>query len=161
MKLRWNNAVQRCFSVVSTSATDVVSTLCNIENPTSGFVSFWTSHQRCFHTDPQCWNNVDPTLKCLLELLSSSFLAHLLKSSASISQYLYHVIQKKYYASISQNFFFTKALCEGGSLKFQNFALKWMSLRRIDYDKNMTTKIANNDTFGAFTLIFLQVIKGI
>ena len=36
-----------------------------------------------------------------------------------------------------------------------------MLLRKIDYDKNMTTKIANNDTFGAFTLIFLQVIKGI
>ena len=36
-----------------------------------------------------------------------------------------------------------------------------MLLRKIDYDKNMTTKIANNDTSGAFTLIFLQVIKGI
>ena len=36
-----------------------------------------------------------------------------------------------------------------------------MLLRKIDNDKNMTTKTANNDTFGAFTLIFLQVIKGI
>ena len=38
-----------------------------------------------------------------------------------LHQYLYHVIQKKYYTSISRNFFFSKALCEDGSLKFQNF----------------------------------------
>ena len=33
---------QRCINVVSTSGTDVVSTLCNVENPTSDFVSFST-----------------------------------------------------------------------------------------------------------------------
>ena len=49
------DVVQRCFDVVSTSGTDVVSTLCNVENPTSDFVSFSMSHQRYF--------NVDPTLK--------------------------------------------------------------------------------------------------
>ena len=34
---------QRCFNVVSTSDTDIVSTLCNVENLTSDFVSFSTS----------------------------------------------------------------------------------------------------------------------
>ena len=57
---------QRCFSVVSTLYTDVVSTLCNVENPTSDFVSFSTSDQCYFNVDPQRWNNVDPTLKCWL-----------------------------------------------------------------------------------------------
>ena len=44
---------QRCFNVVSTSDTDVVSTLCKVENPTSNFVSFSTSDQRYFNVDPQ------------------------------------------------------------------------------------------------------------
>ena len=60
------NVVQRCFDVVSTSGTDVVSTLCDVENPTSDFVSFSTSDQRYFNVDPQRWNNVDPMLKCWL-----------------------------------------------------------------------------------------------
>ena len=60
------NVLQRCFDVVSTSGTDVVSTLCDVENPTSDFVSFSTSDQRYFNVDPQRWNNVDPTLKCWL-----------------------------------------------------------------------------------------------
>ena len=34
-----------------------------------------------------------------------------------------------------------------------------MLQRKIDYDKNMITKIANNDTFGAFTLIFLEDMR--
>ena len=49
----WNNfeikLYQRCFSVVSTSYTDGVSTLCNVENPTLDFVSFLTSDQRYFN----------------------------------------------------------------------------------------------------------------
>ena len=57
---------QRCINVVSTSGTDVVSTLCNVENPTLDFVSFSTSDQRYFKVDSQRWNNVDPTLKCWL-----------------------------------------------------------------------------------------------
>ena len=60
------NAVQRCFDIVSTLGTDVVSTLRNVENPTSGFVSFSTSDQRYFNVDPQRSNNVDPTSKCWL-----------------------------------------------------------------------------------------------
>ena len=52
-KLRCNNVAQRCFDVVSTSGTDVVSTLCNVENPTSDFVSFSTSDQRCFNVVDQ------------------------------------------------------------------------------------------------------------
>ena len=44
---------QRCFSVVSTSYADVASTLCNVENLTSDFVSFSTSDQRYFNVDPQ------------------------------------------------------------------------------------------------------------
>ena len=61
---------QRCFNVVSTSHTDVVSTLCNAENPTSDFVSFSTPDQRYFNGDAQHWNNVDPTLKCWLGICS-------------------------------------------------------------------------------------------
>ena len=34
-----------------------------------------------------------------------------------------------------------------------------MLQRKIDYDKNMTTKAANDDTFGAFTLTFLQGMR--
>ena len=49
---------QRCFNVVSTSGTDVVSTLYNVENLTSDFVSFSTSDQRYFNVDP----NVETTL---------------------------------------------------------------------------------------------------
>ena len=48
------------------SGTDVVSTLYNVENPTSDFVSFSTSDQRYFNVDPQRGNNVDPTLNCWL-----------------------------------------------------------------------------------------------
>ena len=44
---RWNNVeiklYQRCFNVVSTSDTYVVSKLWNVENPTSDFLSFSTS----------------------------------------------------------------------------------------------------------------------
>ena len=35
------------------SDADVASTLCNVENPTSDFVSFSTSDQRYFNVDPQ------------------------------------------------------------------------------------------------------------
>ena len=45
--------MQRCFEVVSTSGTDVVSTLCKVEDPMSDFVSFSTSDQRYFKVDPQ------------------------------------------------------------------------------------------------------------
>ena len=69
-RIRWNNVeiklYQCCFNVVSASDTDVVSTLWNVENPTSDFVSFSTSDQRYFNFDLQRWNNVDPTLKCWL-----------------------------------------------------------------------------------------------
>ena len=58
--------MQRCFDVVSKSGSDVVSTLCNVENPTSHFVSFSTSDPRYFNVGPERGNNVDPTLKCWL-----------------------------------------------------------------------------------------------
>ena len=41
------------------SYTDVVSTLSNVENPTSDFVSFSWSDQRYFNVDPQRWNSVE------------------------------------------------------------------------------------------------------
>ena len=48
LKQRRNNIgstlFQSCFNVVSTSGTNVVSTLCNVESPTSDFVSFSTSN---------------------------------------------------------------------------------------------------------------------
>ena len=47
------NVVQRYFDVVSTAGSDVVSTFCNIEKPTSDFVSFSTSDQRYLNIDPE------------------------------------------------------------------------------------------------------------
>ena len=48
--------LRRCvmlFRVVSTSGTGALPTLCNVENPTSDFVSFSTSDQRYFNVDSQ------------------------------------------------------------------------------------------------------------
>ena len=45
--------MQHCFDVASTSGTDILSMLCDVENPTSDFVSFSTSDQRYFNVDPQ------------------------------------------------------------------------------------------------------------
>ena len=44
--------------------TDIVSMLCNVENPNLDFASFSTSDQRYLNGDLQCWNKVGPTLKC-------------------------------------------------------------------------------------------------
>ena len=68
---------QHCTNVVSTLFqccfnVGVVSTLCDVENPTSDFVSFSMSDQRYFNVDPQRWNKVDPTLKCWLGKCSKS-----------------------------------------------------------------------------------------
>ena len=51
--LRSFNVVQGCFDVVSTSGSDVVSTFCIVEKPTSDFVSFSMSNQCYFNVDPQ------------------------------------------------------------------------------------------------------------
>ena len=67
---RWNNVKKLCatfkndcfdvvqswFNVISMLDADVVSMLCNIENPTLDFVPFPTSDQCYFNCDPQCWN---------------------------------------------------------------------------------------------------------
>ena len=53
--------------------TDFVSMLSNVKNPTSDFVSFSTFDQRYFNGDPQCCNNVDPTLKCWLGSIYEKF----------------------------------------------------------------------------------------
>ena len=53
LKQRRDKVCQRFFNVISTSGTDVVSALCNVENQTSDFVSFSTSNQRYFNVDPQ------------------------------------------------------------------------------------------------------------
>ena len=70
---RWKNVetfkngcidvVQSWFNVVLMWDTDALSMLRNVENPTFDYVSFSTSDQRYFNNDPQCWNNVDLTLK--------------------------------------------------------------------------------------------------
>ena len=51
--LEKNLILFRCFNV-----TDVVSTLCNVENLGSEFVSFSTSDQPYFNVDLQRWNTV-------------------------------------------------------------------------------------------------------
>ena len=63
------NFVQHCLDVVSTSGTDFVSTLCNVENPMLNFVSFSTLNQSYFNVNPQRWNNVDSTSKYWLGCL--------------------------------------------------------------------------------------------
>ena len=57
--------IQRSFDVVPASGTDVVSTLCNFEYPTSDFVSFSTSDQRYLNVDPQN-DEMTQTSKCWL-----------------------------------------------------------------------------------------------
>ena len=60
LRKHWNSVeiklYRRWFNVASTSDTNVVSTLCNVENPTSDFASFSTSDTFLFHFDPQRWN---------------------------------------------------------------------------------------------------------
>ena len=58
------NVVSTFFNIVSTSDSNVVSTLCSVENPMSDFVSFSKSNQCYFNVNPQLRSNVDPTLKC-------------------------------------------------------------------------------------------------
>ena len=57
LRLHWNKAdtilYQRCFNVVSTSSTDTVSTLYNIENLPSDFASSSMLDQCYFNVDPQ------------------------------------------------------------------------------------------------------------
>ena len=65
LKQRCINVVPTLFRRCFTPGTDVVSKLCNVENPASDFVSFSTSDQRFF--------NVDPTLKCWLGLFMNLF----------------------------------------------------------------------------------------
>ena len=56
--------MQHYLDAFSTWGTDVVSTLCSVENPISDFVSLSRSDQGYFNIDLQRWNYVDPTLKC-------------------------------------------------------------------------------------------------
>ena len=67
------NVMKRYFDVVSTSDTEVVLKLCNVENPTSDFVSLPTSDQSYFNVDPKRWNNIDPTLNVILLGLTLAF----------------------------------------------------------------------------------------
>ena len=90
---RWNNVKvklhQCCFNVVSMSDTDVLSTLCNVENPASDFVSFSTSDQPYFNIDSQHWINADPTLKCWLGK----------SESRVITKKIHHILQGFHYIS--------------------------------------------------------------
>ena len=55
--------MQRWFNVASTQETDIVSILCNVEKLTLEISFIFNVEQRNLDGDPQCWNNVDPTLK--------------------------------------------------------------------------------------------------
>ena len=70
---RYINVKKRCSDVVSTSDTDVVLKLCNVENATSDFVSLPTSDQSYLNVDPKRWNNIDPTLNVILLGLTLAF----------------------------------------------------------------------------------------
>ena len=52
---------------------NVDATLWKVENPTSDFIQFSTSHQRYFNVDAQLWNNVDQMFKCWLEVIRLNF----------------------------------------------------------------------------------------
>ena len=67
------NVMKRYFDIVSTSDTEVVLKLCNVENPTSDFDSLPTSDQSYFNVDPKRWNNIDPTLNVILLGLALAF----------------------------------------------------------------------------------------
>ena len=63
LQIRWYSVVLALCNVVSTSGTDFVLTLRNVENPTSDFVLFSTPDQRYFNvwstTLKQCWSKVE------------------------------------------------------------------------------------------------------
>ena len=104
-KQRWFDVAQRCINVVSTSDTDVVSTLCNVEKPTSDFVSLSTSDQCYFNVDPQCWNNVDPTSKCWLGHLCflTLFKRFISLKYFTLLRLFKSVISLKYFASFNSS----------------------------------------------------------
>ena len=52
LKQRREKFVSSCFNIVSTSDTLVVSTLRNVENPTSDLASLSKLNQRYFNVDP-------------------------------------------------------------------------------------------------------------
>ena len=71
---------------------------------------------------------------------------------------IYHVMQKKYYK------YLTKILRHSSLwrllMKISKFSHCNVNVvEKIDYDKNMITKIANNYTFGAFAVIFLEGMR--
>ena len=102
------------------------------ENPTSGFASFSTSDQFYLNVDPQCWNNVDQTLKCWLGLLLKSTSRKLLfhvknadfQPPDTVKNYFTGAFQAFYTRSRSSHskaFIYSKSqktICEGVTLSW-------------------------------------------
>ena len=115
------NVVQRCFDVVSTSDTDVVPTLCNVENPTSDFVSFCLIHN--VETTLIHLHN-HPTWKyCSSVILPSGLKLGCLQLRIGASP-----IRSKINISISNQQKDIKLLFEQFSGKFQKAVLSQMNL---------------------------------
>ena len=60
---------QRCFNAVSTSDTEVVSTLCNVEDLTSDFALFSTSDKLYFKVGPR-WSEVEMLAGLVVKIYS-------------------------------------------------------------------------------------------
>ena len=78
---------------------DVVSTLHNVKNLMSDFLSFSMSGQPCFQVDPKPWHNIYLTLRCWLGM-NLIFLHSILFWSQSMStsaiSYSWLLLQKKF-----------------------------------------------------------------
>ena len=75
------NVVQRSFDVVSTSGSDIVSSLSNVEKPTSDFVLFHvgsTLFQRWFTTLKQRWSGVEMLAGLHVNVITQRTLSHIL-----------------------------------------------------------------------------------
>ena len=93
--------MQRFFNVVLTLGTDALSSLYNVENPTSDFVSFTTWDPHYLYVAPQRSNNVDPTLtgnifsKCPLIWDSISKTRNIFRNILGSTYWLQSIRKKK------------------------------------------------------------------
>ena len=144
----WNKVeiklYQRCFSVVSTSYTDVVSTLCNVENPTSDFVSFSTSDQRYF----KCWLGHVFLIKCQSQSYFQivydifKYIGFADYSSSTITFVLLALAIFQLYCCFIQLFVLSKLLC------FKLCCVKSVQIRSYFWSEYRKIRTRNNSVFG-------------
>ena len=74
LKQSWYDIITTLYKFFSTLSYEFVSTLSNVENLTSDFVSFSTPEKRYLNVDPQRWNSVDPTFNCWIKVYYFCFI---------------------------------------------------------------------------------------